>query len=107
LGTLKPLAKIGVKEDYERNTGVIIVEKFHEDKLDPDHFPGALVPYHGPFSWGSDPMKAVYHAILIEEVAKTALYTIMLNPDGGPIPSALLDKHFLRKHGPDAYYGQR
>jgi len=92
---------------YERNTGVVIVERFVEGGLSPTEIPGVLVAGHGPFAWGKDIKTAVGNAIVLEEVARTLFLTRTLNPEARPIPRALLDKHFLRKHGPDAYYGQR
>ena len=68
--------------------------------------PGALVAEHAPFAWGASPQQAVHNAVVLEEVARMALYTLALNPARGPIAGHLLDKHFLRKHGKDAYYGQ-
>ena len=93
-----------VKRDYERNTGRVIVERFHH--LKPLEFPGVLVVSHGPFTWGKDAAAAVETAVLLEKIAKTALLTMLLNPRKGRFPRSLLDKHFQRKHGPGAYYGQ-
>jgi len=95
-----------IKHEYERNTGKVIVERFLEGDVSPDEVPGVLVPNHGVFSWGKDTMAALETSIVLEEVAKMALYTILLNPQADDIHQALLDKHFLRKHGPGAYYGQ-
>ena len=95
-----------IKEAYERNTGKVIVERFVEGGLNPGEFPGVLVPNHGVFSWGKDPMSALESSIVLEEVAKMGLFTVLLNPEAN-IPQGLLDKHFLRKHGPGAYYGQK
>ncbi len=95
-----------IKEAYERNTGAVIVERFVEGGLNPDQFPGVLLPNHGVFTWGKDPMSALESSIVVEEVAKMGLYAVLLNPEA-EIPQALLDKHFLRKHGPGAYYGQK
>ena len=86
---------------------VRLVERFEQTGLDPMRTPAALVVAHGPFAWGSDPMSALEHGIMLEETACLAFQTIALNPDISPVPPALLDKHFLRKHGSDAYYGQR
>lgn len=94
-------------EAYEANTGRVIVERFAEPGLNPDHLPGALLPNHGPFAWGATPDKAVENAIVLEEIAKMATRAESLNPDIQPIRRALLDKHFLRKHGANAYYGQK
>jgi len=92
-----------VKDDYELNTGKVIAERLGE--LDPLVVPSVLVYGHGPFCWGADAAAAVYNAVALEEIAKMALCTVLL---GGkePIEKYLLDKHFLRKHGKDAYYGQ-
>jgi L-ribulose-5-phosphate 4-epimerase len=96
-----------VRDAYEHNTGVVIVERFREEGLDPAHVPGVLVAGHGPFAWGETPTKAVENAIVLESVARMALHTRILNPDAQPIDQALLDRHFLRKHGAGAYYGQK
>lgn len=89
--------------DYETETGRVIVERFR--RLDPLHTPGVLVKNHGPFAWGRNAHEAVYHATVLEEVAKMAFVTKLLDPTAGISPS-LVEKHFRRKHGPDAYYGQ-
>lgn len=96
-----------ISENYELNTGKVIVECFRDRDLDPSKMPAVLVPYHGVFVWGDDPLKALENAIVLEEVAKLALYTAAINPQVKPIPQPLLDKHFFRKHGPTAYYGQK
>ena len=96
-----------VDADYEGNTGNVIVETFRERNLDPMHTPAALCAHHGPFIWGKDPAQAVYHAVVLEEVAKMALMTRQILPQAVEAPQYLQDKHFLRKHGPNAYYGQR
>ncbi len=93
-------------EDYERNTGVTIVETFKERNLDPKAVPAVLCYSHGPFTWGKDPAQAVYHSVVLEECAKMGLFTRMIRPDVGPAPQRMQDKHYLRKHGPNAYYGQ-
>ena len=95
-----------IREAYEHNTGVVIVERFREGGIDPAHIPGVLVAGHGPFAWGADPAKAVENAIVLESVARMALHTYLLNPDARPLDQVLLDKHYLRKHGAGAYYGQ-
>ncbi|MCZ0067041.1 L-ribulose-5-phosphate 4-epimerase [Bacillus sonorensis] len=89
---------------YELNTGKVIVETFQ--RLDPRDIPGVLVNNHGPFCWGEDALTAVHNAVVLEEVAKMAYHSLMLNPFLHPISDVLLDKHFFRKHGADAYYGQ-
>ena len=93
-----------IKTDYEANTGRVIVETFRH--LDPRHSPAVLVASHGPFAWGADARDAVHNAVVLEYVARLASQTLRLNPKVRPIAPALLDKHFLRKHGPGAYYGQ-
>ncbi len=95
-----------VAGDYELNTGKVIVERFREGRIDPANVPGVLVANHAPFTWGSTPEKAVENAVVLEFVAQMALAGLALAPDIKPIPAYLLDKHFLRKHGPKAYYGQ-
>ncbi|MDP6106813.1 MAG: L-ribulose-5-phosphate 4-epimerase AraD [Candidatus Brocadiia bacterium] len=102
----RELTSLEIERDYEANTGRAIVERFVQGRLDPRQVPGVLVPYHGPFAWGTGPADAVENAIILEQVARMALYTAMLNPGLGEIPEALLNKHFLRKHGSGAYYGQ-
>lgn len=101
----RPLAKEEIAEDYETNTGKLIVDTFA--KLDPTLMPGVLIAGHGPFTWGKDPEEAVHNSVVLEELAKMALFTRLLNPDVSPISQHLLDKHFLRKHGANAYYGQQ
>ena len=88
---------------YELETGNVIVECFKE--LNPDYIPGVLVNNHAPFSWGKDALDAVHHAVVMEEVAKMTFRSFQLNPDTA-MSQTLLDKHFMRKHGKDAYYGQ-
>ena len=89
---------------YEKETGCVIVETF-ADK-DPDAIPAVLVRQHGPFTWGKTPMDAAEHAVVLEEVACMNLHATLLRPDAPAVPQALLDKHYLRKHGKNAYYGQ-
>ena len=96
-----------IDEDYERNTGRVIVETFKTRNIDPVHVPGVICFSHGPFTWGKDPAQAVYHAVVLEEVARMALLTRMVNPAAAPAPDHILNKHFMRKHGPNAYYGQK
>ena len=103
----RSLTEQEVEEDYERNTGLVIVETFRQRELDPVHVPGAICRNHGPFTWGKDAAQAVYHAVVLEEVAKMAVYTTQIAPDAQPAPQYVLDKHFLRKHGPNAYYGPK
>jgi L-ribulose-5-phosphate 4-epimerase len=93
-----------IKINYEENTGRVIVEVFKE--VDPMAVPSVLVNSHGPFCWGTDAGNAVYNAVALEEIARIAFYTESLGKKGS-IEQTLLDKHFLRKHGEDAYYGQK
>jgi L-ribulose-5-phosphate 4-epimerase len=93
-----------IENEYELNTGKVIVERFQN--LDPDQIPGVLVNNHGPFSWGKDAENAVHNAVVMEEVAKMTFRSLMLNPKT-EMDRFLLDKHFLRKHGKNAYYGQK
>lgn len=93
--------------NYEKNTGVVIVETFKRGQIVPDHVPGVLVACHGPFTWGTSPSMAVHNSVVLEEVAAMALDTEMLVPRDSGISDSLLDKHFLRKHGSNAYYGQQ
>lgn len=92
---------------YEAETGAVIIETFEGRGLDPLDVPAILLPHHGPFAWGIDPHEAVKNAIALEQVAKMALFSFVLNPAAAPTPKALLDKHHTRKHGPGAYYGQK
>jgi L-ribulose-5-phosphate 4-epimerase len=100
----RPMTQTEIENEYEKETGKVIVERFKN--LNSEHVPGVLVNNHGPFSWGTDPRNAVHNAVVMEEVAKMAFRTLVINPDA-TMPAALLDKHFLRKHGKDAYYGQK
>ncbi len=101
------LTQAELDEDYEKNTGVTIVETFKERGLDPMAVSAVLCFSHGPFTWGKDPAQAVYHSVVLEECAKMGLFTKMINPNAAPAPQRMLDKHYMRKHGPNAYYGQR
>lgn len=96
-----------IEKDYELNTGKVIVETFKRKKLSADSMPGVLVNSHGPFTWGKDAFDAVHNAVVLEELAKMALHTLALNPAVGSMQQTLLDKHYLRKHGANAYYGQK
>ena len=93
-----------IEGDYELETGNVIVERF--EGINPDHTPGVLVKNHGPFSWGTTPDKAVYNAKVMEQCAKMAYIAKMLNPELEMNP-LLIEKHYMRKHGPNAYYGQK
>jgi len=101
----KPLGPAEVRQDYERNTGLAIVRCL--GKSDPLHTPGALVAGHAPFCWGKNPSDAAHNAVILEEIAAMALNTITANPRARAISKHLHQKHFLRKHGPSAYYGQQ
>ena len=92
--------------EYEKETGTVIIETFHTRGIDPDSVPAVLVNSHGPFTWGTDAMNAVHNAVVLEEVAFMALQARTLNPQLQPMQQELLDKHYLRKHGKNAYYGQ-
>ena len=96
-----------IDEDYEKNTGKVIIETFDGRGINPVHTPGVICASHGPFTWGKDAAQAVYHAVVLEEVARMALLTRQVNPSAAPAPQNIQDKHFLRKHGPNAYYGQK
>lgn len=95
-----------VRGAYEHNTGVAIAECFRDRGVDPAAVPGVLVAGHGPFAWGDTPRRAVENAVALEAAAQTALHTLRINPDAPGIGRVLLDRHYLRKHGADAYYGQ-
>ena len=101
----RELTPAEVADDYELNTGRVIEERFHD--LDAEAFPGVLVAGHGPFTWGATPRKAVENAVALEQIAAMALDTLLLDPAAEPAPSYVLDKHYFRKHGPGAYYGQK
>ncbi|NLY11744.1 MAG: L-ribulose-5-phosphate 4-epimerase [Firmicutes bacterium] len=96
-----------IQTEYEKETGNVIVETFERLGIDPLNIPGVLVNNHGPFSWGTDADNAVHNAVVLEEVAKMAFNTFALTPGIKQIDQVLLDKHFLRKHGAGAYYGQK
>ncbi len=90
---------------YELETGLVITETF--EKINPDEIPSVLVHSHGPFSWGTDPFNAVHNAAVLEELAFMAWHNLMMNPELSAMQQELLDKHYLRKHGANAYYGQK
>ena len=93
-----------INGEYEKETGTVIIEAFKG--IDPLSIPGVVVMSHGPFTWGTDPMNAVHNAVVLEEVAFMDFHAMMLNPAKGSMQQTLLDKHYLRKHGANAYYGQ-
>lgn len=106
-GSIPVTAKMREREisrDYERNTGHAIVRCFR--KINPASVPGVLVANHGPFTWGEDAPAAVHNAVILEAVARMAYFTVRINASARPLTSVLHDKHFLRKHGKKAYYGQ-
>ena len=100
----RPMTDAEINGEYEKETGNVIVETFANK--DPDAVPGVLVMSHGPFVWGTDPMNAVHNAVVMEEVAFMDYHALTLNPQHRDMQQTLLDKHYLRKHGKDAYYGQ-
>lgn len=103
----REMANEEIEGDYELETGQVIVETFRSLDINPSYIPGVLVQNHGPFCWGKNAGNAVHNAVVLEEVAKMAFNTFQLNPKVGPLNQVLLDKHFLRKHGANAYYGQK
>ena len=92
--------------EYELETGNVVIETFRERNIDPDQVPAVLVASHGPFAWGTDPHNAVHNSVVLEELAFMAFQTESLTPNIQPMQQELLDKHYLRKHGKNAYYGQ-
>lgn len=108
-GTIPCTRKMTAEEiagRYEHETGNVIIETFKSRHIDADRVPAVLVHSHGPFAWGRDAMNAVHNAVVLEELAFMAFQTEMMNPGIGPMQQELLDKHYLRKHGKNAYYGQ-
>lgn len=102
----RALTKEEINTAYEVETGNVIIETFETGGIEPLAMPGVLVTGHAPFCWGKDAIEAVHNAVVLEEVAKMALHTFQLNPQIEAIDQFLLDKHYLRKHGANAYYGQ-
>lgn len=102
----RKLTKEEVEGEYELNTGLVMIETLKENKRQPLEIPGLIIFNHGPFSWGTTATKAVHNAKVMDEVAKMAFRTELINPRIQPVNSYLLDKHYLRKHGANAYYGQ-
>jgi L-ribulose-5-phosphate 4-epimerase len=100
------LSEAQTAEYYEAETGLAIVDRFREGNLDPRDMPAVLVANHGPFAWGADARAAVHNAAVLELVARMAMLSLRIAPDLPPMPQHLLDRHFFRKHGPGAYYGQ-
>jgi len=103
----RKLTAAEIKADYEANTGAVILETFKKLKFDPIQHPAVLVASHGPFTWGRDAHDAVHNAGVLEFIARLNSETLRVNPRIKPMQPVLLDKHFLRKHGPGAYYGQK
>lgn len=102
----RPLTKEEVESEYEKNTGLVIIETLKNRNINPMDIPGIIVASHGPFSWGKDAKQAVYNAVVLEELSKMAYRTIQINPNIKSVEKYLLDKHYFRKHGKNAYYGQ-
>jgi L-ribulose-5-phosphate 4-epimerase len=100
----RKMTKAEIEGEYEKETGTVIIETFQGK--DPDAIPAVLVHSHGPFTWGTDAMDAVHNAVVLDEVAFMNFHTMMLEPKIQPMQQELLDKHYLRKHGKNAYYGQ-
>ena len=103
----RSLTKEEIEGEDEKNTGLVSVETVKTRGINPTYVPGVLCANHGPFTWGKDAAQAVYHAVVLEEVAKMALKTEQINPQVESAPDAIRDKHFYRKHGANAYYGQK
>lgn len=101
----RPLSEKETAEDYEKNTGIVIKETF--EGKNPEFIPGVLCANHGPFTWGKNADESVYHAVVLEAIAKMAAMTRLINSKASTAPKHIMDKHFLRKHGKNAYYGQR
>ncbi len=102
----RSLTKEEINGEYEKNTGLVIIETLTNNSLAPKSMPGILCTNHGPFTWGKDAGEAVHNAVVLEEVAKMACYCELINREVTPAPQAIADKHYLRKHGENAYYGQ-
>lgn len=103
----RAMTQAEIEGAYELETGNVIVETFKTNNIDPNQVPSVLVNSRAPFCWGKDLHNAVHNAVVLEEVAKMALHTFQLNPNVQPMDQALLDRHYLRKHGANAYYGQK
>jgi Ribulose-5-phosphate 4-epimerase and related epimerases and aldolases len=100
------LSRDAVERDYELETGNLIVDTFRKQKLNPAEVSMVLVGGHGPFAWGSSAEKSVYNGAVLEEVARMAYLTLQINPRARSLPDYIVNKHYMRKHGPNAYYGQ-
>ena len=103
----RSLTRAEIEGEYEKNTGLVIIETFEENGINPVYTPGVLCCNHGPFTWGKDAAEAVHNAVVLEEVAKMATRTEAINPRVQSAPDTIRDKHFFRKHGANAYYGQK
>jgi len=103
---VRNLTRDEIEENYERNTGILIAQYFEENKIDCSSMPAVLCRNHGPFTWGADVSEAVRNAVVLEEVARMAAQSEWINPDEKTAPQELQDKHYRRKHGDGAYYGQ-
>lgn len=102
---VRELTPAEVEEGYEANTGKVIVERFAQ--LRPMEYPGTVVSFHGPFAWGKSAIDAAHNALILDEVAVMAMGTWQINPEARTLPAHILNKHYQRKHGPNAYYGQK
>lgn len=103
----RPMTKDEIEGAYELETGNVIVETLRSQGIDPNQVPGVLVHAHAPFVWGKDAANAVHNAVVLEEIAKIAARMLQINPKAAAMDQTLLDRHFLRKHGANAYYGQQ
>lgn len=102
----RELSEEEVDSCYEKNTGKVIVECLNKRRINPSSVPGVIVRNHGPFTWGKDPVSAVFHSVVLEKVAEMGYKTLQLNPNAS-LPQCILEKHYRRKHGSSAYYGQQ
>lgn len=102
----REMKKEEIVEEYEKQTGSVIIETFRRRQITPNQVPGVLVNDHGPFTWGTSPKNAVHNSVVLEQVAEMTYHTMQINPNGIEMSQDLLDKHYLRKHGKNAYYGQ-
>lgn len=103
---VRGLSRVEVEEDYEKNTGKAIIDHYAEAVLKPREYPGTIVSYHGVFTYGKNVVDAADNALILENIAKMAMLARMINPSLMPIPDYIIQKHYGRKHGPGAYYGQ-
>jgi L-ribulose-5-phosphate 4-epimerase len=103
----RSLTEQEIYSEYDKNTGLVIIETFQKENKNPIYTPGVLCTNHGPFAWGKDAQEAVHNAVVLEEVAKMAYMTESINSSAKEAPAYLRDKHFYRKHGDKAYYGQK